>query len=487
MDDPQRQTSTKRSETSVENESKRSLESLSRSVEHAEERIRAMESENNQLQRELTKAVLAAARQKDARREDTELPADDARQRLEGLTNGMKIAQAARSEAARERKSAIRAVEKALREEYAQRIEAIQQSHAAELAMLSRTAEKRAREDVANQLDALTREVADARQANQEARRDHEKALRETEELLVQKYSRQIDEQARTYADNLEKLSRLNKEQFAEELMLSLSTAHASWREETKTQIQQARQNAEKAALRDIERYQRHNKLVIRRAARVWRARERRRFSDARREWQTAHRQALDACNNRWHAKFNRLKRRARRSWWPSEHWRRQKNRIACFLSSYARTAQGEFLSRDGTMLSPAHSGIMAILLVFLGVNFSFPEGVTGPDRRAEPSAASTQAASPTELALLPRDGPGESRTSTSNPLKYSEAVEKMQRDLKRLGYSPGPVDGVLGPKTRAAIARYKNDQSRKNGTQAYRSAKGTEKMAATADAGRRN
>jgi len=42
-----------------------------------------------------------------------------------------------------------------------------------------------------------------------------------------------------------------------------------------------------------------------------------------------------------------------------------------------------------------------------------------------------------------------------------SGAVADIQRDLKRLGYDPGPVDGVLGPKTKAAIARFESDQGR--------------------------
>jgi hypothetical protein len=41
----------------------------------------------------------------------------------------------------------------------------------------------------------------------------------------------------------------------------------------------------------------------------------------------------------------------------------------------------------------------------------------------------------------------------------YSEAVADIQRDLKRLGYDPGPVDGVLGPRTKAAGARFEGDQ----------------------------
>jgi osmotically inducible lipoprotein OsmB len=50
-------------------------------------------------------------------------------------------------------------------------------------------------------------------------------------------------------------------------------------------------------------------------------------------------------------------------------------------------------------------------------------------------------------------------RSASARADSYSKSVAEVQRDLKRLGYSPGPVDGVLGPKTRAAIARFENDQ----------------------------
>jgi hypothetical protein len=42
-----------------------------------------------------------------------------------------------------------------------------------------------------------------------------------------------------------------------------------------------------------------------------------------------------------------------------------------------------------------------------------------------------------------------------------SKSVADIQRDLKRLGYDPGPVDGVLGPRTKAAIALFEGDEGR--------------------------
>lgn len=41
----------------------------------------------------------------------------------------------------------------------------------------------------------------------------------------------------------------------------------------------------------------------------------------------------------------------------------------------------------------------------------------------------------------------------------YDRTVEQIQRDLNRAGYEAGPVDGVLGPRTRGAIRQYQRDK----------------------------
>jgi peptidoglycan hydrolase-like protein with peptidoglycan-binding domain len=41
-----------------------------------------------------------------------------------------------------------------------------------------------------------------------------------------------------------------------------------------------------------------------------------------------------------------------------------------------------------------------------------------------------------------------------------ASAVTRVQAALTRLGYDPGPVDGVMGPKTRIAIERYQRDHN---------------------------
>jgi len=39
-----------------------------------------------------------------------------------------------------------------------------------------------------------------------------------------------------------------------------------------------------------------------------------------------------------------------------------------------------------------------------------------------------------------------------------STVVAQVQEGLAKLGYSPGPVDGIYGPKTRQAVRRYQQD-----------------------------
>ncbi len=48
-------------------------------------------------------------------------------------------------------------------------------------------------------------------------------------------------------------------------------------------------------------------------------------------------------------------------------------------------------------------------------------------------------------LADAPRD-------AASTPKRF---VRDAQRTLRELGYRPGPVDGVVGPRTQEALARY--------------------------------
>jgi len=45
-------------------------------------------------------------------------------------------------------------------------------------------------------------------------------------------------------------------------------------------------------------------------------------------------------------------------------------------------------------------------------------------------------------------------------PGKVSDAVKKIQKALKEKGYNPGPIDNIMGPKTRAALTKFQEENS---------------------------
>ena len=60
----------------------------------------------------------------------------------------------------------------------------------------------------------------------------------------------------------------------------------------------------------------------------------------------------------------------------------------------------------------------------------------------------------------VPEEGMADARiqrTASISPANggYSELIARVQRKLKRLGYDPGPIDGQLGPSTRAALRKF--------------------------------
>jgi peptidoglycan hydrolase-like protein with peptidoglycan-binding domain len=79
----------------------------------------------------------------------------------------------------------------------------------------------------------------------------------------------------------------------------------------------------------------------------------------------------------------------------------------------------------------------------------------------------------------------GKSRAASATRGRSKEVAD-IQRDLTRLGYDPGPADGVLGPKTKAAMAKFESDQGHAPGQPIDKLAKDAEQVAATQD-GRRN
>lgn len=48
-----------------------------------------------------------------------------------------------------------------------------------------------------------------------------------------------------------------------------------------------------------------------------------------------------------------------------------------------------------------------------------------------------------------------EEKAEKKAPAKGSEEIKKLQETLKAKGQDPGPIDGMMGPKTRAAVKAF--------------------------------
>jgi peptidoglycan hydrolase-like protein with peptidoglycan-binding domain len=53
--------------------------------------------------------------------------------------------------------------------------------------------------------------------------------------------------------------------------------------------------------------------------------------------------------------------------------------------------------------------------------------------------------------------------TTSGNQTLSSEKIRQDQLRLKDAGFDPGPTDGILGPKTKAAMQRYQKSLALKN------------------------
>jgi peptidoglycan hydrolase-like protein with peptidoglycan-binding domain len=55
--------------------------------------------------------------------------------------------------------------------------------------------------------------------------------------------------------------------------------------------------------------------------------------------------------------------------------------------------------------------------------------------------------------------GSGMARSAQEPAPPAPRFVREAQRTLRELGYQPGPVDGVVGPKTKDALAKYQRSE----------------------------
>jgi peptidoglycan hydrolase-like protein with peptidoglycan-binding domain len=53
--------------------------------------------------------------------------------------------------------------------------------------------------------------------------------------------------------------------------------------------------------------------------------------------------------------------------------------------------------------------------------------------------------------------------TSAGNRTPSQDEIQLVQVRLKEAGFDPGPIDGIMGPKTRTAIQRYRTTRGLRN------------------------
>jgi hypothetical protein len=70
-----------------------------------------------------------------------------------------------------------------------------------------------------------------------------------------------------------------------------------------------------------------------------------------------------------------------------------------------------------------------------------------------EPAVPAPSRAAPPEQTVQPEPAVAETTSDAD-----SQQVREAQAHLSRLGYNPGPIDGIMGPKTRTAIEAFQRD-----------------------------
>src|SRR5437870_5066883 len=99
----------------------------------------------------------------------------------------------------------------------------------------------------------------------------------------------------------------------------------------------------------------------------------------------------------------------------------------------------------------------------------AFPENpdqqIRMVQRQAAPALTSTKRIQPVALPSPTFSGPSNSSPliDSANPTPTNDEIQLVQVRLKDAGFDPGPIDGVMGPKTRTAILRYRTSRGLAN------------------------
>ena len=88
-------------------------------------------------------------------------------------------------------------------------------------------------------------------------------------------------------------------------------------------------------------------------------------------------------------------------------------------------------------------------------------------ERPAAPALTSTKRIQPVALPSPASSNPSKNNSSTlidsANPTPTNDEIQLVQVRLKDSGFDPGPIDGVMGPKTGTAILRYRTSRGLAN------------------------
>ena len=94
---------------------------------------------------------------------------------------------------------------------------------------------------------------------------------------------------------------------------------------------------------------------------------------------------------------------------------------------------------------------IAAALIVLAAVGLTHQHAATSSPA-ASASASAPAAPSAPSGATTPSANPAQPTTPASPAVVPSASVKKLQQELGQLNYYEGPVDGIMGPQTTAAI-----------------------------------
>ena len=90
--------------------------------------------------------------------------------------------------------------------------------------------------------------------------------------------------------------------------------------------------------------------------------------------------------------------------------------------------------------------------------------GQTGAQSGAGQTGTQPSASAPSTQPGAGQTGAGAAKAGSSTPMATggmadAEQVRSIQKALQEKGMDPGPIDGVMGPRTQSALRAYQKDQ----------------------------